>query len=129
MSEPGDADPLRDLGERLDRARRAQRGGAADGNGRDMGLPQGGLAFALRVAVELVAALGVGLAIGWAIDRWLGTRPWGLVAFFFLGAAAGMLNVYRAVVGSGMMNDGDVASGRNAPGPKPQGDLSDENED
>ena len=38
-------------------------------------------------------------ALGWAIDRWLGTRPWGIIVLFFLGVAAGMLNVYRAVSG------------------------------
>jgi ATP synthase protein I len=37
--------------------------------------------------------------LGWAIDRWLGTRPWGMIVLFFLGVAAGMLNVYRAVTG------------------------------
>ncbi len=35
------------------------------------------------------------------MDKWLGTRPWGMVVFFFLGVAAGMLNVYRAVAGMG----------------------------
>jgi len=121
MSEPGGADPLRDLGERLDRARRAQQvGGESE---RDQGLPQGGLAFALRVGVELVAALAVGLAIGWGVDRWLGTRPWGLVVFFFLGAAAGMLNVYRAVQSSGMMGAGGETAH------KPHGDRTNEDED
>ena len=123
MSEPGGADPLRDLGERLDQARRAQRGESAGGE--DMKLPRGGLGLAFRIAVELVAALAVGLAIGWAIDHWLGTRPWGLVVFFFLGAAAGMLNVYRAVGGSGMM-DGDAAQDK---APAPRGDLKNGDEE
>jgi ATP synthase protein I len=43
----------------------------------------------------------VSVALGWAIDRWLGTRPWVMLAMFFLGVAAGMLNVYRAVSGAG----------------------------
>jgi ATP synthase protein I len=116
MSEPGGADPLRDLGERLDQARRAQQGEPAGDRAGDMGLPRGGLALAFRIAVELVAALAVGLAIGWALDRWLGTRPWGLIIFFFFGAGAGMLNVYRAVGGSGMM--GEDASERNARRPR-----------
>ena len=41
----------------------------------------------------------VATAVGWAIDHWLGTRPWGIIVLFFLGVAAGMLNVYRAVTG------------------------------
>lgn len=55
-----------------------------------------------RIAIELVAALCVGLALGWVFDRILGTRPWGLIVFFFLGAAAGMLNVFRAVKNLGL---------------------------
>ena len=53
----------------------------------------------LRIGIELVVAIGVATALGWAIDHWLGTRPWGIIVLFFLGVAAGMLNVYRAVTG------------------------------
>lgn len=60
------------------------------------------LGMAFRIGVELVAALIVGVGIGLLIDYWLGTAPWGLVAFFFLGAGAGVLNVYRAVAGYGL---------------------------
>jgi ATP synthase protein I len=65
--------------------------------GRDAGLSgEGkGYGFAVRLAIELVSTLAVGVFIGWALDRWLGTAPWLLVVFFFLGAAAGALNVYR----------------------------------
>ena len=60
-----------------------------------------GLGVAFRIGVELVAALVVGVGIGLLLDNWLGTGPWFLVAFFFLGAAAGVLNVYRAASGIG----------------------------
>ena len=40
-----------------------------------------------------------GYGSGWALDRWLGTRPWGTIVLFFLGVAAGMLSVYRAITG------------------------------
>lgn len=53
------------------------------------------------MAAELAAALVVGLALGWGVDRIFGTRPWGLIIFFFLGAAAGMVNVFRAAMGVG----------------------------
>ncbi len=49
----------------------------------------------LRVGVELVSALAVGLAIGWGLDRWLGTKPWLLLLFVLAGGAAGILNVWR----------------------------------
>ncbi|MCG5240029.1 AtpZ/AtpI family protein [Azospirillum doebereinerae] len=57
---------------------------------------------ALRIGTELVAAMIVGVGGGLLLDRWLGTAPWGLIVMFFLGAAAGVLNVYRAVTGLGI---------------------------
>jgi len=60
-----------------------------------------GLGFALRIGVELVAALVVGVGIGLLLDYWLDTTPWLMVVFFFLGSAAGFLNVYRVVSGYG----------------------------
>ena len=46
-----------------------------------------------------VAALIVGGFLGYWIDRWLGSKPWGMVIFFFLGFAAGFLNIYRSQTG------------------------------
>jgi len=54
-----------------------------------------GYAFALRASIEMVSTLAVGVLIGWALDRWLETGPWLLIAGLFMGAAAGALNVYR----------------------------------
>jgi ATP synthase protein I len=56
------------------------------------GSPMG---IALRVGVEMVSALLVAVAIGWGLDRWLGTRPILLAVFVLLGGAAGVLNVWR----------------------------------
>ena len=50
---------------------------------------------AFKLGTELVAAVGVGTIIGFILDSWFGTKPWLIVIFFFLGAAAGMLNVIR----------------------------------
>ena len=61
-----------------------------------------GLAMAGRVTTELVAGLVVGTGIGWALDQWLDTTPILTVVMFFLGAAAGMMNVWRALTGRGM---------------------------
>ena len=65
-------------------------------------LPTGGVALAGRVTTELVAGVVVGTFIGWALDNWLGTTPTLMVVFFFLGSAAGMMNVWRALTGRGM---------------------------
>ena len=51
---------------------------------------------AFKLGTELVAAVGVGTIIGFILDSWFGTKPWLIVIFFFLGAAAGMLNVIKA---------------------------------
>lgn len=58
-----------------------------------------GMGLGFRIAIELVAGIAVGTLIGYALDGWLGTRPWLMVVFFFLGAAAGTMNVYRAAKG------------------------------
>ena len=50
---------------------------------------------AFKLGTELVAAVGVGTIIGFILDTWFGTKPWLIIIFFFLGAAAGMLNVFR----------------------------------
>ena len=63
--------------------------------------PGNALGLALRVGVELVSALAIGLAIGWLLDAWLGTRPWLMLVFILLGGAAGILNVYRMARGFG----------------------------
>jgi ATP synthase protein I len=52
-----------------------------------------GLGF--RIATELVAGIMIGCFFGWVIDRWLVTKPWFMIIFFFLGAAAGVMNAYR----------------------------------
>ena len=51
---------------------------------------------AFKLGTELVAAVGVGTIIGFILDSWFGTKPWLIIILFFLGAAAGMLNVIRA---------------------------------
>ena len=55
-----------------------------------------GFARGFRLSTELVAGVLVGAGLGWLLDRWLGTTPWGLMVFLLLGFAAGVLNVMRA---------------------------------
>jgi ATP synthase protein I len=66
------------------------------------GAPQSGVGTAFTIAGHMVAGLAVGAGIGHLLDRVFGTSPWLLVVFFFLGAASGMLNVYRTATGMGM---------------------------
>ena len=51
---------------------------------------------AFKLGTELVAAVAVGTIIGFILDSWFDTKPWLMIIFFFLGAAAGMLNVIKA---------------------------------
>lgn len=92
---------LEDLDARLravqDRVEKRSTAGKS-GSGQSMS----GIGFAFRIGIELVAALAVGVGIGLLLDSWLGTKPWFLVAFFFLGAAAGVLNVWRTISGLGI---------------------------
>jgi ATP synthase protein I len=85
--------------------------------------PQTALGLAFRVSVELVSAVAVGLAIGWVLDEWLGTRPWLMVVFIVLGFAAGVMNVYRMASGMGntMGYKKDDATGNEAPGTPEEG--------
>ena len=53
------------------------------------------IGIGMRIALELVAGVIVGAAIGLGLDYWLGTKPWLLIVFFVVGSVAGFLNVIR----------------------------------
>ena len=50
---------------------------------------------AFKLGTELVASVAVGTIIGFILDTWFDTKPWLIIIFFFLGSAAGMLNVIK----------------------------------
>jgi ATP synthase protein I len=50
---------------------------------------------AFKLSTELVSAVVVGTIIGFILDSWFDTKPWLIIIFFFLGTAAGILNVIR----------------------------------
>jgi len=89
-----DPDRLKELGARVEEAQRRNAVLAK-------GPPPTQLGIAGRFATELVAALVVGGGLGWGLDWLLGrfgfhTKPVFLIAFFILGAAAGIRNVMHA---------------------------------
>jgi ATP synthase protein I len=61
-----------------------------------------GLSVAWRFMSEFVAAIIVGAGLGYLVDMFLPTRPWGLIVLLLLGFAAGVLNMVRAAK---QMND------------------------
>jgi len=97
MIERNKPDSLSDLDDRLRRLREEEEGNRPAAKWDDN--TRGALGMAMRIGVELVAAIGVGAGIGFLLDRWLDTTPWLLVVFFLLGSAAGMMNVYRTMLG------------------------------
>jgi ATP synthase protein I len=98
MSESEPPDRLAQLGRRLDAAR-ARRGDGQPAAGSGDPALQQGMAVGLRIGVEFVVTIALAMALGWALDRWLGIGPWGMIVLFFLGIGAAMVSVYRAVAG------------------------------
>ncbi|MBL4891854.1 MAG: AtpZ/AtpI family protein [Rhizobiaceae bacterium] len=74
----------------------------------------------MRLSTDFVAAILVGAALGWAIDRFFGTTPWAMILFLLLGFCAGVLNVMRSA--------GLVAENR-ALRPDSSADTKERNED
>ena len=54
------------------------------------------LGKALKISTELVAAVVVGSLIGFLLDGWFDTKPLLTICFFFMGVAAGIMNVFRS---------------------------------
>ena len=78
-----------ELGRRLDEVK-GVRDKAATPRQREAAMGQ-----AFKMAIELVAGVGVGLGIGWAVDSAFATKPLFMIVFLILGFAAGMLNLIR----------------------------------
>ena len=51
---------------------------------------------AFQVSTELVSAVLVATIIGFILDNWFDTKPWLIIIFFFIGVAAGIMNVIRS---------------------------------
>lgn len=97
MAEQEKPSPLEDIEARLRAAR-----GAEDEAKRavpERNVANSGLGLGFRISIEFVAGVAVGVGIGYALDRWLGTTPVLMVLFLLLGGAAGVLNAYRAAKG------------------------------
>ena len=55
-----------------------------------------GYGQAFKLSSEFIAGIAVGIGVGWLLDSWAGTSPWGLIVFLLLGFGAGILNVLRS---------------------------------
>ena len=55
-----------------------------------------GYRVAVKLSSEFVAAIIVGALLGYLLDRFAGTGPWGMIVLLLLGFCAGVLNVLRS---------------------------------
>lgn len=69
-----------------------------------------GMALGFKISSEFISAVAVGAVLGYAIDRFAGTSPWGMIILLLLGFCAGILNVLRTV---GMVAQPHVLQKRN----------------
>ncbi|MDG2416886.1 MAG: AtpZ/AtpI family protein [Pelagibacterales bacterium] len=58
-------------------------------------IPPSQLGKVMKLTVEIVAAVGIGVGIGILLDNFFNTRPLFIIIFFLLGGCAGILNVFR----------------------------------
>ncbi len=88
----GADDPrLSALDERLREARSREAPSAGQGGpDAERGYSQGN-----RVISALIGSLVGSALIGWLIDHWFGTEPWGLIVLLFLGIAVAFRQIIR----------------------------------
>ena len=65
-----------------------------------------GVAKAFKLSSEFIAGVVAGAGLGFLIDTYAGTTPWGMIIFLLLGFAAGVLNVLRS---AGLAADANYA--------------------
>ena len=85
-----DEDKLRELKDRIETAKSSNTPNTKKNK-------ESGAGFGFKISTEIIAALVVGVGIGLIVDKYLGTKPFGLIIFFIFGALAGFLNVYRVM--------------------------------
>lgn len=61
------------------------------------GSDQSKWALAMTVGTVIAANVVAGIVAGYWLDRWLGTRPWLLIAGVALGTVGAFLGLYRIV--------------------------------
>jgi len=83
---------LKDLSTRLEIAKKNINKDALINKGRNAA----SLGKALKISTELVAAVVVGSTIGFLLDNWFDTKPLLTIFLFFIGVAAGILNVFKS---------------------------------
>jgi ATP synthase protein I len=100
--EPGPQDEPETVGDldarrkSLDAALAARKTARHGGSGEQNTGGSAGYGQALKLSSEFIAGVLVGAGLGFLLDRFAGTAPWGMIIFLLLGFAAGVLNVLRS---------------------------------
>jgi ATP synthase protein I len=87
---------LDDLDDRIAKARAAgERHSPATGGG-DPEI-ESAMSFGMRAGAQFVSAVVLGGGLGWLIDHWLKTKPFGMLILMVLMFVAAMVNVWRSM--------------------------------
>lgn len=62
----------------------------------DAGSAQRAIELAMRLGVEMVAAMVIAVGFGWGLDKLFHTQPWLMILMVPVGLAAGLRNLLRA---------------------------------
>ncbi len=73
----------------------------AEGKPADGSMPEPKAMPVSGAGFEFLGSILGGTLLGWLIDHYLGTGPWGLVIMIFAGFAAGMVRVWKAMDSQG----------------------------
>lgn len=79
---------LEEAQQRLEEPRSSKKAGAVSSG-------EAGISAGFAIAIEMLVALAFGVGIGVLLDNWLGTSPWILIVFSFLGMGAAVSNAVR----------------------------------
>lgn len=108
---PSDADldaRRRALDVKLGAVERTRSGDASQGQG---AAPEPSAMVKLfRFSADFVSGVLAGALIGWLIDHFAGTRPWGLIVFLLLGFVTGVYNLVKAAQRDHQERSGDGPS-------------------
>ncbi|ABR59303.1 AtpZ/AtpI family protein [Sinorhizobium medicae] len=83
---------LKRLGEDI----KSKRPDVSDGVERRAEESRKGYAAAMKLSSEFIAGIVVGAFLGYLLDHFAGTGPWGMIVLLLLGFCAGVLNVLRS---------------------------------
>jgi len=84
-----------DLDERIAQARARSEAGDRAKEAASSNAERSGMGLALSAASRFVSAIVVGGVIGWGLDHWLGTKPFGLLILLLAGFVIGLAGLRK----------------------------------